>query len=57
MSGKSDVIECCFVSSDVTAAPYFATPVLLGKQGVEKNLGMGELSVYEKKKLEEVHIN
>lgn len=54
MAGKSDVVECCFVSSDVTSAPYFATPVLLGKQGVEKNLGLGKLSDYETKKLDEV---
>ena len=54
LSGKSDVVECCFISSDVTSAPYFATPVLLGKLGVEKNLGMGKLSDYETKKLEEV---
>lgn len=54
MNGKSGVTECCFVRSDVTDAPYFATPVLLGKNGLEKNLGMGELSEFERKKLQEV---
>ena len=54
MAGKSDVVECTFIKSDVTETPYFATPVLLGKNGVEQNLGMGELSEFEKKCLEEV---
>ena len=54
MAGKSDVVECAFVKSDVSEAPYFATPLLLGKNGVERNLGMGELSDFEKKKLQEV---
>lgn len=42
------------MQSDVSEAPYFATPLLLGKNGVEQNLGMGELSDFEKKKLQEV---
>lgn len=54
MSGKTDVVECAFVKSDVTKAAYFATPVRLGKEGMAENLGMGELSSFEKKKLEEV---
>ena len=54
LNGKSDVVECAFVSSDVTEAAYFATPLLLGKTGMEQNLGMGTLSDYEKDKLKEV---
>lgn len=54
MAGKSNIVECAFVQSDVSEAPYFATPLLLGKNGVEQNLGMGELSDFEKKKLQEV---
>lgn len=54
MRGKSDVVECCFVKSDVTEAGYFATPILLGKNGAEKNLGLGTLSDFEKEKMEEV---
>lgn len=56
MNGKSDVIECAFVKSDVTEAAYFATPLLLGKGGMERNLGMGTLSDYEKEKLKEVGV-
>ena len=54
MSGRQDVVECTFVKSDVTDAPYFSTPCRLGKNGIEENLGMGQLSDYEKAKLEEV---
>lgn len=55
MAGKNNVVECAFVKSDVSEeVPYFATPLLLGKNGIEQNLGMGELSDFEKKKLEEV---
>lgn len=56
MNGKSGVVECAFVRSDVSDAPYFANPILLGKEGVDKNLGMGQLSDFEKKKLEEVKL-
>jgi hypothetical protein len=54
MNGRQDVVECTFVKSDVTDAPYFSTPCRLGKNGVEESLGMGQLSDYEKAKLEEV---
>ena len=54
MHGKEGVVECTFVKSDVTEAAYFSTPVLLGKNGVEKIYGTGDLSEFEKKKLQEV---
>jgi len=47
MNGEQGVIECAYVKSNVTEASYFATPILLGKNGVEKNLGLGKLSDYE----------
>ncbi|XP_065055532.1 malate dehydrogenase, mitochondrial-like [Rhopilema esculentum] len=53
LAGKKGVVECAYVKSDVTAATYFATPLLLGPNGLDKNLGMGDLSEFEKKKLEE----
>ncbi|XP_036150550.1 malate dehydrogenase, mitochondrial-like, partial [Monomorium pharaonis] len=46
------IIECSFVKSNVTDAKYFSTPILLGKNGVEKNLGLGKLSSYEQKLLD-----
>ena len=54
LSGEANVVECGFVKSDITEASYFATPLLLGKNGLEKNLSYGTLSDFEKKKLEEV---
>ncbi|XP_053983816.1 malate dehydrogenase, mitochondrial [Hylaeus volcanicus] len=53
LNGEQNIVECSYVRSDVTAAKYFSTPILLGKQGVEKNLGLGTLNSYEKKLLEE----
>lgn len=51
LKGESNVIECAFVKSDVTEASYFATPLLLGKAGLEKNLGFGTLSAFEQQLL------
>ncbi|XP_026679468.1 malate dehydrogenase, mitochondrial-like [Diaphorina citri] len=48
LKGESNVIECAYVKSDVTEASYFSTPVHLGKNGIEKNLGLGKLSDFEK---------
>ncbi|CAL7939145.1 unnamed protein product [Xylocopa violacea] len=53
LNGEQGIIECTFVKSDVTEAKYFSTPVVLGKCGVEKNCGMGTLSSFEKKLLEQ----
>jgi len=53
IGGKKGVVECAYVKSDVTSVPYFATPLLLGQNGLEKNLGMGDLSNFEQKKLNE----
>merc|ERR1712055_18374 len=47
MNGEEGVIECAYVASNVTEAPYFATPILLGPNGVAKNLGLGTLSEFE----------
>ena len=53
--GRNGVVECAYVHSDVVkGTEYFATPVLLGKEGLEKNLGFGELSDYEKEGLEKL---
>lgn len=45
-SGK-EVVECAYVASSVTEASYFATPLKLGPNGVEANLGLGTLSAFE----------
>jgi len=47
MKGEQGVVECAYVKSDVTEATYFATPILLGPNGVEQNLGLGKLTPFE----------
>lgn len=47
LNGESNVIECAYVLNDVAGTKYFATPLLLGKNGIEKNLGIGKLSDFE----------
>jgi len=54
MHGKKGVVECAYVASDVTDASFFASPVLLGAEGAEKNLGIENLSDFEKAKLDEL---
>nr|WIM01410.1 mitochondrial malate dehydrogenase [Limnephilus flavicornis] len=53
LNGEANVVECAYVVSDVTEASYFATPLLLGKNGIERNLGIGTLNEYEKGLLKE----
>jgi len=48
LDGEQGVIECAYVRSQETESPYFSTPILLGKNGMEKNLGLDLLTDYEK---------
>jgi len=52
LNGEEGVIECSYIRSDVTDAKYFSTPVLLGKNGIEKIHGLGTMTDYEKKLVE-----
>lgn len=52
LNGEQNVIECTYVRSDITEATYLATPVVLGKNGLEKNLGLPSLNAFEKELLE-----
>ncbi|KAH8074491.1 L-malate dehydrogenase [Aureococcus anophagefferens] len=47
LNGATGITECAFVESDVTDAPYFSSPVTLGKNGVETIHGYGTLSPFE----------
>jgi len=47
LAGEEGVVECAYVRSDETEAKYFSTPILLGKNGIEKNLGLGKMVEYE----------
>lgn len=53
INGKSNVVECAYVKSDIGDAGFFSTPLILGKNGYEKNLGLGKLSKYEEKMVAE----
>ncbi|XP_021567950.1 malate dehydrogenase, mitochondrial isoform X3 [Carlito syrichta] len=53
MNGKEGVVECSFVKSQETDCTYFSTPLLLGKKGLEKNLGIGKVSSFEEKMITE----
>jgi malate dehydrogenase len=49
MAGQKGVTECTFVESSITEAPFFSSPVTLGKDGVETIHGYGEVNDHEKK--------
>jgi len=47
LKGQPDIVQCAFVQSHLTEAPFFASPVKLGKSGIEQVLPFGDLSPYE----------
>ncbi|KAL4707836.1 hypothetical protein ACJJTC_001782 [Scirpophaga incertulas] len=50
MKGAKNIVQCGYVDSLGTCAPYcqfFANEVILGPSGVEKNLGIPELTKFE----------
>ncbi|MDP5292180.1 malate dehydrogenase [Oceanimonas sp. CHS3-5] len=47
MQGEANVVECTYVDGGSEHADFFAQPVLLGKNGVEKVLPYGEVSAFE----------
>ena len=47
LRGVEGIVQCAFVESNQTEAPYFASPCRFGKNGVEEVLPYGELSPYE----------
>jgi malate dehydrogenase len=51
LNGEEGVIECTYIEGSGEMARFFAQPVLLGKNGVEKILGFGDLSIFEEKTL------
>lgn len=40
MRGEPNVIESAYVMSNITKSKYFASPLLLGKNGIDRNLGL-----------------
>ena len=47
LNGEKGIVECTYVEGSGDKARFFAQPVLLGKNGVEKILDYGELSDFE----------
>lgn len=48
MNGADDVVQCAFVESSLTDAPFFSSPCKFGPDGVSEVLGFGEISAYER---------
>lgn len=48
MAGEKNVVECSFVESTVTKAAFFASPVLLGPDGVASIAPLPAMSQFEK---------
>jgi len=53
MDGES-VVQCAFVESTLTDAPYFASPCKFGKDGVEEVMGYGNITPYEQSWLDKM---
>ena len=53
LNGEKDVVECTYVEGSGDLARFFAQPVLLGKNGVEKILNYGTLSEFEQTTLDD----
>ena len=56
MSGEANVRDYAYVESSVTDLPFFASRVLLGKEGVEEVEGLGSLNAAEAAGLEVGHV-
>ncbi|KAL0332381.1 UNVERIFIED_CONTAM: Malate dehydrogenase, glyoxysomal [Sesamum calycinum] len=52
LRGDAGVVECAFVSSQVTELSFFASRVRLGRHGVEEIYPLGPLNEYERVGLE-----
>ncbi len=51
LNGESNVVECSYIEGPGDKARFFAQPVLLGKNGVEKVLDYGALTTFEQSTL------
>ena len=52
LKGEDNVVECSYIEGPGEKARFFAQPVLLGKNGVEKILSYGDLTDFETTKLD-----
>ncbi|KCV68155.1 malate dehydrogenase, NAD-dependent [Fonticula alba] len=54
LNGSDGIVECAFVESPLTDAPFFASPIKLGREGVEEILELGQITPFEQKLLDEL---
>lgn len=55
LAGEKDVVECSFVESTICGdAKFFASKVTLGKEGVETIHGIGPVTPYEQKLIDDM---
>ncbi|KAH8296479.1 hypothetical protein KR054_006677 [Drosophila jambulina] len=47
MRGEEGIVECAFVASELTDAPFFASPLELGRDGIKNFLPLPEMSSAE----------
>ncbi|KAJ4967068.1 hypothetical protein NE237_018917 [Protea cynaroides] len=48
LRGDAGIVECSFISSQVTELPFFASKVRLGRTGAEEIFPLGPLNEYER---------
>lgn len=53
MAGEH-VVECAYVESNVTDAPFFSTPVTIGPNGVESIAEVGDMTDFEQANFDEM---
>jgi len=54
LAGQGNTTLCAYVESTITDLPYFSSKVTFGQNGVERVHPIGNLSAYEKGRLEEL---
>lgn len=52
IQGEKGILEYAYVDGGSRHAPFFAQPIILGKEGLEEVLDYGKLSAYEQSALE-----
>ncbi|KDD74679.1 hypothetical protein H632_c1138p0, partial [Helicosporidium sp. ATCC 50920] len=54
MAGVRGIVECTYVASDLTRAPFFASPVVLGQDGVEAFKPLPPMNALEQANFDEM---
>ena len=52
LNGDDNVVECTYIEGHGDKARFFAQPVLLGRNGIEKILSYGDLTAFEEAQLD-----